>query len=547
MSRFLSGVQNHLPLILSFLAGGLTLALLLLWYLKPHRRGYFASHSSEDRPIVRHFWQALRLTDATLIRDSTHVMPGDDAWNQIFRLIRRSKGFFLFWSPNALGNANVEREWKYALSLKRNRFVRVVCWDNASRLKIPDELSRFSYEFFEFNQLRSVTPDPWQTLRTSPSVGVVLLIVSIALTVAAATFLVSKRIERSLKAPERAVPSRRTSQPEQPHGTAPPSEQSPARLENTPSRSKSRVVGIAPLAGNSGNPLAQITYFRIQIAQAQHRMTFEAERSYEAGTEFRLVWGVRNSNSVTITPHVIPILPDEGEMGIVVIPEKTTTYILEAIGADKLAVQQKLTIKVLERERPKPATVGPPRIILEARTLTEQDLIENQQNNLNDPPYGKLCYQVINVTRATIFPGIGEVAPNSTERCIFQYSYLVKNSVFRLDATTANNRLVSRETSFRMNVPEPEVDRFDARELSRTQSGARFEVCYKTSNVRYLVIKVLDLENHLVPKRVLATVNPSSTHCFQDVFDVSNYFHVIYVGHNGSSSSFDYKLRFRMR
>ena len=65
------------------------------------------------------------------LRWDLKVLISGDNWKQIVRKeIKNSDSFQLFWSKNAKASTQVEKEWKFALKLKRSNFIKPVYWES---------------------------------------------------------------------------------------------------------------------------------------------------------------------------------------------------------------------------------------------------------------------------------------------------------------------------------------------------------------------------------------------------------------------------------
>jgi hypothetical protein len=548
MSTFFRTIQNYIPVILSFITGGLSVVVFRRFY----RKGVFASHSSNDKWIVDLFWQTLRIADKELIRDSTHVLPGDDVWKKIYSLIRKSKTFVLFWSSSVLDNANVEREWRYAHSLKRKRFIRIVSWkaEESSLNLLPKELKDVNYVSFELGEKTgSGQAHNWYHLQKRQTIIVILWTMLLVISVMAATYFVSKRVQdylsKSKKSgavrPQSGSPKRDLTPPPPPPFDEAPTAARREQVSPKPIFQFQPKITSTPTPHLSSNPIAEITYFRIHLSEdGGSRIDFDPNKLYEAGTEFNLVWGVRNAQSVKITPRVIDVSPDEGEVGIRIAPDKTTTYTLEAIGIDGLHTTQRVMVKVKEKQQQIASPIlSPPQIVFQARPLSEQEIIDDQTRNFfSEPAYGNLCYQITNAYRAIIYPHIGEVAVDKPERCVtLQRVTLDKNRSFKLEVIGLNKEKILRETSFDMTTAEPRLISFDVKKISENKTTNEYKLCYQTDSVRYMIIKIME-EDVFFADKVIVRIIPSGNICIQENIQRDRYLRVVYVGVNGDSGFF---------
>ncbi|HKV12903.1 MAG TPA: trypsin-like peptidase domain-containing protein [Thermoanaerobaculia bacterium] len=117
--------------------------------IRPYR-DIFASYSHEDTSIVLEFERYARALGDRYLIDRDHLRAGE-IWDERLRsMIRQADAFQLFWSQNALRSVFVEREWRYALSLGRESFVRPVYWEEPlpelpERNLPPQELRRLHF------------------------------------------------------------------------------------------------------------------------------------------------------------------------------------------------------------------------------------------------------------------------------------------------------------------------------------------------------------------------------------------------------------------
>jgi serine/threonine protein kinase len=93
-------------------------------------RRIFASYSHRDLEIVKEMERyALGLGDRYL-RDSVYLRAGE-SWHQgLLGMISEADIFQLFWSWNSSQSPYVEREWRHALSLRREMFIRPTYWED---------------------------------------------------------------------------------------------------------------------------------------------------------------------------------------------------------------------------------------------------------------------------------------------------------------------------------------------------------------------------------------------------------------------------------
>ncbi len=108
----------------------------------------FACYSHKDRAVVEAFEQASRALGETFIADADVLVAGENWEAALRRAIESADVFQLFWSRNAAQSPFVAREWQFALSLGRERFIRPVYWEQPLA-PIPPELARIHFHYVE--------------------------------------------------------------------------------------------------------------------------------------------------------------------------------------------------------------------------------------------------------------------------------------------------------------------------------------------------------------------------------------------------------------
>jgi serine/threonine protein kinase len=117
---------------------------------RPFRR-IFASFASTDKPIVAQFSRFARMMGDEYHSRLTALRAGDSWDDRLRELIDGADVFQLFWSRKAIHSAQVEREWRYALSLNRPHFLRPVYWEDPlpsdpARDLPPEALKRLHFQ-----------------------------------------------------------------------------------------------------------------------------------------------------------------------------------------------------------------------------------------------------------------------------------------------------------------------------------------------------------------------------------------------------------------
>lgn len=120
--------------------------------IRPYR-DVFASYSHQDTPIVLEFERYVRTFGDRYLIDRDTLRAGQIWDDRLQGMIREADVFQLFWSRNALQSEFVEQEWRYALALGRDSFVRPVYWEDPlptlpERGLPPEDLRRLHFHFF---------------------------------------------------------------------------------------------------------------------------------------------------------------------------------------------------------------------------------------------------------------------------------------------------------------------------------------------------------------------------------------------------------------
>jgi hypothetical protein len=103
----------------------------------------FASYSHKDSEVVQAVASYVNaMGRGKLLWDTRILHAGEDWGKRVKEEIYEADIFQLFWSENARASAHVTEEWKYALGLKRDDFVKPLYWDEP--LPQPPRNSRTS-------------------------------------------------------------------------------------------------------------------------------------------------------------------------------------------------------------------------------------------------------------------------------------------------------------------------------------------------------------------------------------------------------------------
>jgi hypothetical protein len=108
-------------------------------HARPYRK-IFASYSHQDLDIVKLIGTFITATGDQFVRDWAELRSGE-VWDERIReMIRNADVFELFWSSNSMNSRFVRDEWEYALSLRREHFVRPVFWERPMPQRASDGL-----------------------------------------------------------------------------------------------------------------------------------------------------------------------------------------------------------------------------------------------------------------------------------------------------------------------------------------------------------------------------------------------------------------------
>ncbi len=123
----------------------------------PYRK-IFPSYSHKDTAIVVQFERFAEAVGDRYLRDVRTLRSGEK-WNpRLCEFISEADVFQLFWSHNSMRSKFVEQEWRYALSLLRDGFIRPTYWEDpmpeADGLP-PEELGELHFHPFDRAVLRS--------------------------------------------------------------------------------------------------------------------------------------------------------------------------------------------------------------------------------------------------------------------------------------------------------------------------------------------------------------------------------------------------------
>lgn len=110
----------------------------------------FASYSHKDAEVVKSFSTVLDATGVGELIYDTKVLRSGDLWERkVLKEIETADSFQLFWSKNSKASKHVTDEWKHALKLSRERFIKPVYW----RQPMPPPPKKLRHLHFAFISL----------------------------------------------------------------------------------------------------------------------------------------------------------------------------------------------------------------------------------------------------------------------------------------------------------------------------------------------------------------------------------------------------------
>lgn len=108
----------------------------------------FVSYSHKDTLIVERLATAYKVLGMQYLRDVESLRSGE-RWNSaLLKMITNADIFQLYWSNNAKDSEYVEQEWRHALSLGRENFIRPIFWEHPVPTP-PDELNDLHFAHLE--------------------------------------------------------------------------------------------------------------------------------------------------------------------------------------------------------------------------------------------------------------------------------------------------------------------------------------------------------------------------------------------------------------
>jgi len=107
----------------------------------------FCSYSHKDKQIVERIEKAYRALGFDYLRDVTTLRSGERWDDRLIELIDNADLFQLFWSTFSAQSLYVEKEWRHALTLGRENFIRPVRWADPIDPAPPSELQNLHFAY----------------------------------------------------------------------------------------------------------------------------------------------------------------------------------------------------------------------------------------------------------------------------------------------------------------------------------------------------------------------------------------------------------------
>lgn len=168
------------------------------------REKIFPSYSRADEYVMTTLGEVMKAAGKEYVSDRTQIYGGEVWREKLKSLIKQADQFHLLWSNNSAASEEVENEWRYALTLKRQPFIHGLYWEEDIP-PFPAELSHIQFSFIDLDRIRQGdrrAASPALTRKT-PAFVVVIFLTSL-LTVMAATFFGVRRAVRETQTPIRA-------------------------------------------------------------------------------------------------------------------------------------------------------------------------------------------------------------------------------------------------------------------------------------------------------------------------------------------------------
>ncbi len=493
----------------------------------------FCSYSRKDTEYADVIGTFARGFGKEFVRDVTHLRGGQEWKPEVEKLIKESDDFILCLSKNAKKSKYVREELVFALNLQKKEFIKPFRWKKVS---IPEEIKHINITYIPIIARKQKDGTEKFEISYSPRfefirelqfpIIIALLLFLLAFNIFA--FLGIREIQKILFAEEinyeeldKQVPPIKVKEleppilpniepPILPNNVSPDDEAkqlSPEKLKEVmPESSKTpnptsvlnaksalpkltnpnpKSLSTSCLNSDSSpkdsNPVS-ITSFKVfSESDRKNGVPDDQDKIFEAGEQLYLTWMIVNdAKSIQIKPFIADLCPYDRPLGIT--PDKTTTYVLEAVGFDGRVEKKEITVKV--KEKISQASNLQPQIKFEVRDLTENEIIDD----VDSQDLGRICYKISNAKKANISPSIGEIAVDKSEKCIEMPMGKTGNVTFTLNVTTLDNNTITKEQSFEYYDKKKSNPKIYGNSIKK--KGNSDFICYKVRNIRYLAIEI---------------------------------------------------------
>ena len=119
------------------------------WASTSPYQAIFVSYSHEDASVVNRLEKAYTVLGMSYLRD-IRILRSGQQWNAtLLKKIEEADIFQLCWSYKAKSSMNVEKEWRHAISQKREHFIRPVFWEQPMP-EPPTELEAIHFAYLDW-------------------------------------------------------------------------------------------------------------------------------------------------------------------------------------------------------------------------------------------------------------------------------------------------------------------------------------------------------------------------------------------------------------
>jgi len=115
----------------------------------------FVSYAREDIDVVKKVERVSSVLGTRFLRDTRDIKSGTKWQDEINEMINAADVFQLFWSKSSKSSKNVESEWRSALALERDAFIRPCYWE-VPMPEPPKELAHINFAFLRMGEQPAV-------------------------------------------------------------------------------------------------------------------------------------------------------------------------------------------------------------------------------------------------------------------------------------------------------------------------------------------------------------------------------------------------------